>query len=508
METTTKVNFNPELFNPNFWHLIDAMGKPEYRYIWLYGGSSSAKTYSAVQAILFSTLKEKTDTIVFRKTDSSIEKTVYKDFKTVIADWGLNEIFRVLKSPKQIRCANGAVIDFAGMDDPEKIKGISQYKRVYNNEISAFDSHDFKQIRKRLRGQKGQQVISDFNPIDEMHWIKTDVFDQQTRIDLPVTIDNGITKDVYTQVCEKWSNDEQEIKNPQGELETIPPNTLIIRSTYLNNYWVVGFPDDKLNKGFYDIQTIADFEADKKSDYNFYKIYALGEWGRLTKGGEFYKAFNPSVHVRSDIYYNSDLPLHISFDENVNPYLSLSIYQAEGNTVCKIDEICLTNPLNTLNHTLTEFKRRYPVNKSGLYVYGDRTSLKADTKLEKGQNFFTIITNNLREYNPSLRLPTRNPPVAMRGNFINEKILGGNLFFISDKCKNTITDYLYTKEASDGTKLKEKAKDPNTGVTYEKYAHLNDTDDYMIIQYFQREFLLYQRGGREAKMVVGKRNYN
>jgi hypothetical protein len=32
----------------------------------------------------------------------------------------------------------------------------------------------------------------------------------------------------------------------------------------------------------------------------------------------------------------------------------------------------------------------------------------------------------------------------------------------------------------------------------------SDTDDYFLIQYFNREFLLYQRGGRETKMVVGK----
>jgi hypothetical protein len=30
------------------------------------------------------------------------------------------------------------------MDDPEKIKGISQYKRVYCNEMSAFEHNDHK----------------------------------------------------------------------------------------------------------------------------------------------------------------------------------------------------------------------------------------------------------------------------------------------------------------------------------------------------------------------------
>ena len=134
----TKINFNKKLFNPNFWHVIKDMADIRIRFIWLYGGSSSAKTYSIVQAILFYTLKENVDTIVFRKTNSSIEKSVYKDFTTVISEWGLRDLFKPIKSPFSIKCSNGSVIDFGGMDDPEKIKGISQYKRVDCNEISAF----------------------------------------------------------------------------------------------------------------------------------------------------------------------------------------------------------------------------------------------------------------------------------------------------------------------------------------------------------------------------------
>ena len=126
-------------------------------------------------------------------------------------------MFKATKSPFKIKCANGAVIDFGGMDDPEKIKGISQYKRVYCNEISAFDLSDFKQIRKRLRGKPGQQIISDFNPVDEMHWIKTDIFDKLDHNQVSTTLDNGVVDPVYTEVAEKWRNSEQYITNPKGE---------------------------------------------------------------------------------------------------------------------------------------------------------------------------------------------------------------------------------------------------------------------------------------------------
>ena len=63
-------------------------------------------------------------------------------------------------------------------------------------------------------------------------------------------------------------------------------------------------------------------------DYNAYKVNVLGEWGNVNRGGEFYKNFKVDRQVRKNKY--KELPIHISFDENVNPYTSLSVYQAEG----------------------------------------------------------------------------------------------------------------------------------------------------------------------------------
>ena len=44
------------------------------------------------------------------------------------------------------------------------------------------------------------------------------------------------------------------------QIEEQAPNTVIIQSTYLNNFWVVGSPDGTY--GFYDEQCVADFEYD------------------------------------------------------------------------------------------------------------------------------------------------------------------------------------------------------------------------------------------------------
>jgi hypothetical protein len=85
------------------------------------------------------------------------------------------------------------------------------------------------------------------------------------------------------------------------------------------------------------------------------------------------------------------------------------------------------------------------------------------------------------------------PPVIKRRDFTN------NIFDevypirvkINPKCVNTIADYLYLKEDENGKKLKEKAKDQQTGQTYEKYGHCSDADDYFRTQIYQNLFNKY-----------------
>lgn len=224
----------------------------------------------------------------------------------------------------------------------------------------------------------------------------------------------------------------------------------------------------------------------------------------MESGSEFYKAFNQDAHVRG-VKYNQSIPIHISLDENVNPYITATLYQGEGRKAWQIDEMCLAHPYNTVRSLANEFIKRYPLHDTGLFVYGDATSLKADTKLEKGQNFFTLFCNYLRKYKPSMRVPRSNPPVAMRGNWINDLLEQGDSVLFGDNCHHSIEDMQFLKEDSDGTKLKKKVKDMRTGISYEQYGHCSDTLDYFLCQYFNREFLLYQRGGRETKMISGGR---
>ena len=244
-----------------------------------------------------------------------------------------------------------------------------------------------------------------------------------------------------------------------------------------------------------------------------YEVFVNGNWDiALKTGGEFYKCFELDAHV-GKCEYSPDLPLHISWDDNVNPYLPCGIFQIKIDRdtgrkfVYMVDEIAGVTPNNTVKAVCNEIIRRNPSHTSGMFIYGDATADKEDTKLEKGYNFYRLILDYLKQYKAGLRVLSSNPPVVMRGNWINtvfEKEIGGISVTISDKCTNTINDFVLLKEAADGTKSKEMETDPKTKVRYQKVGHFTDLFDYMMCFAFANEFAQYQRGSVVGSITTGK----
>lgn len=485
---SVEIDINPDLFNNLYWQLKDLYANPNIRYIWLMGGSSAAKTFSATQVELTERLEHPDEnTMIFRKYGSDILDSIYADHKGIVNDWEVNELF--ICQQNLIKCSTGSYIRFRGMDDAEKIKGMARIKRVVLEEVSQFDESDFKQVRKRLRGRSGQQIVGIFNPISEDHWIKTNVFDKEQW----TIVDQVAEAKAKGYDAEDWCITEKKI-NAKG-------NAIILRVTYKDNYWIVGkWRGGKLVGGFVDQHVIDDFEYDKAYDYNYYRIYALAEWGKIRTGGEYYKHFKEEQHTSELAVYNPDLPLYMSWDENVNPYLPALISQTQGRTKRYIDEIALANPRNTIKDVCAEFISRYKGHKAGLFILGDATSRKADVKLEKGHNFFRLICDELAEFRPVQKLSKSNPSVVMRGQFINNvffaKAQGITVIINPKKCPLLVADLVNVKEASDGTKDKSKTKDPRTEVSYQKWGHLSDAMDYDLCETFKTEYQAWQVGGK------------
>ena len=478
-----RIKFNKKIFNNIYWHILKAFKNPLLRFIWIYGGSSAAKTYSTVQVIIIEMMANRNEnTMVLRKFAVDIKDSIYSDFTGIINGWGLGDEFVIQQN--FIMCKEtGSYVRFRGLDDSEKIKGLANFKRVVLEEISQFEENDLKQIRKRLRGSAGQQIIGIFNPVSEEHWIKTKVFDQEE------------LHEVETDISGMWLN-------TKG-------NLLILHTNYLDNKYIVGDwavnPDGELVQvgGFVDQHTIDDFEKDKINDYEYYRIYGLGEWGKIRTGGEFWKKFNASLHVNKT-GWDKSLPISLSWDENVNPYLTCAVWQIKGNHAQQIDEIFLEDPRNRVKEVCKEFASRYPLGEvAGLFIYGDRTSVKSDVKLEKGENFFTMITEQLKAYRPVLKLQSKNPSVVQSGGFINDIYSGestsGITIAINDKCKKSIADYSYALEDSDGTMAKTKKKNKLTGVYYEEFGHASDAKRYLITTAFAADYTKYL-GGKKSNL--------
>ena len=136
-----------ELFSPNAFWLWKYTLDPSVRFIVLYGGSSSGKSFSVAQFFAILAYYEECSLLVMRKVGASIEKTIYADFKAAINSIeGMTECCRFKQN--SIIFNNGGKIDFSGLDDPEKIKGISQYKRVCLDELSEYAESDFNGLRR------------------------------------------------------------------------------------------------------------------------------------------------------------------------------------------------------------------------------------------------------------------------------------------------------------------------------------------------------------------------
>ena len=498
-----------ELFSPNaFWvwrYTLD----PSVRNIVLMGGSSSSKSYSVAQFLSILTYWEGTNHLVMRKVGASIEKTIYTDFKTAINGIeGLAEHCRFKQN--SIVFDNGAKIDFTGLDDSEKIKGISQYKRVFLDELSEYEESDLKQIRLRLRGMEGQQILAAFNPISEEHWIKKKWFDLEEWHEVPMELTIGGEK-LPPELCRVKAvlmNSPKMILNHRtGEFEEHAPDTVIIHSTYLNNFWVVGSPDGKY--GYYDYQAIANFERDRINDPDYFQVYALGEWGHIRTGAEFFPSFNRGT-VCGKFPINRDLPIHLCMDSNVLPFVTATMFQKEYKPddvqqVTQIGELPIESPNNSARKAARVIAKhlRGIGYTDKVYLHGDASGKAANTIDDNNRSFFDLVIDELEHegFDVVDCVCDKNPSVATSGEFINAVWDGrvpGVSIRIDDGCVTSIDDYQAVQKDENGAIAKQRVKDPVSKLTYEPHGHCSDTLRYACFDLLRPQYTEFSMGRKRS----------
>ena len=489
---------NYKKLNPNAFHLLKYLQDATLRFIILYGGSSSAKSFSVAQSILIMTLQDGENTKVFRKVGSALKDSIYEAFKEAAKTLNVYDLFD-FKERRIICLLNGAKITFSGLDDSEKIKGLENYKRVFLEEFSDFEHGDFKQIRKRLRGKHGQQIICSFNPIKITHWIKKEIFDKDKFHDVPMEVILGGKKipSELTEVKSLRMNEPKQVMNVRTKkIVEHPSDTVLIQSTYLNNFWVVGSPDGTY--GYYDEQCVADFEKDRINDPDYYNVYALGEWGVIRTGSEFFGSFNRGKHS-GEHKYVPDLPIHISVDNNVLPYISVSYWQVDfttGTKVWQFHETCAESPNNTVKKS-SKLVAKYLKSiqySDKLCIHGDASTKSANSFDDEKRSWMDLFIDTLQKEGFEIedKVGNKNPSVAMTGEFINaifDCTVPGIEIYIDESCSVSIEDYMSVQKDANGAILKTKVKNKTTMQTYEEHGHLSDTFRYVVVDLCSEQYI-------------------
>jgi len=248
-----RINFKRGLFSPVYYRIA----KVETRFCLLYGGSDSSKSYSFHQFLIIKSFEDKFDTLIVRKTASTLKDSVYKGIKARINTYNLTRFFAFRWSNEERSITNivsGAKMVFKGLDDPEKIKSIERIGRVYGEEMNESMLSDHMEINRRVRGIEGIQIFYLFNPVSKHHWLKKHFVDT----------------------------------------EKVRSKTTLINVTYKDNPFTTNE----------DIENLEDLKFININEYN---IYALGLWGNPSEGlvWEFIRNFDLLKERKDKIYYTS-----------------------------------------------------------------------------------------------------------------------------------------------------------------------------------------------------------
>ncbi|HTE34071.1 MAG TPA: phage terminase large subunit [Chryseolinea sp.] len=423
----------------------------------LYGSYGSGKSVFIVDVLINHAVHDEYFRCYFgRKILEDVRGTVFKTITDRIKELKKEHLFSFSDAPNGtmiIVCKkNRNEFNPFGANNPASLKSIKDPTHFFCEEFDQFTFEDFGFIYSRLRTEKAvTQFYGAFNTerIYQSHWLRKIFFDGER------------------------SNDAFKLK-----------------ANYYDNYFID--QDDYYKK----LQFIANGNA------AVLNAIANGEWGVVRTGGEFFKEFDETKHVGSLAYAPG--VVYVSLDENVNPYVTATIWQVRGSSLNQIHEILSKSPANNAPKAAAKFADYLDSinHKDMVFVCGDPSASKRSTVDENSSSFYTKYIEILqkRGYKVTNKVMKSAPEVALSGAFINaifENNLNGWSIKISDMCFTSIEDYMMVKEDAEGKMMKEKEKDPDTGITYEPRGHCADTLRYQCLTILSTQFEAF-KGRRKS----------
>ena len=264
------ININPNYFLPVYRPYIKDYS---CRYNVYYGGRGSGKTRFLLDKLLIKGLTEKRTILLMRKVYRKCKDSVWTELKLALDRLKIRQYFDLYEGEYRAVCKlNGTVFKSEGLDEAEKIKGFSEISDVLLEEATEFSLEDFELIDGTIRSINYNlplQIYCAFNPVSKQNW----VFKR-------FGFDTGI----------------------------VPPNTFILKSTYLDNEYLsqdyLQRMDDmkRTNPTRWKIEALGDFVTLDKLIFQNYKVEDFDYEkvkGQLLVGLDFGFITDPSVIIAS-----------------------------------------------------------------------------------------------------------------------------------------------------------------------------------------------------------------
>lgn len=352
------------------------------RYIMLFGGSRSGKTFVAVRSVIIRAAKTKSRHCILRLNFNHIKTSIWADtlpkvlkisFPDLTVEWNKTDYY--------ITLPNGSEVWVAGLDDDKRVEKIlgKEFSTLYFNECSQIPYKSIQIALTRLAEKNDlvKKAYFDQNPPSKKHW---SYWLFQKHLD---PVDNvPVDKDKYASI----------LMNPKDNLENIAPEYI---SEILDN-----LP-----------------EAQRKR-------FKDGEFGEDSEGAAYY-SFDREKHVREVPESFKTGQRCIGMDFNVQPmtavighYINRKFYVMSEAFLENSDTFKMSTHLIKNGHR-------------GANIYPDSTGSNRKTS---GISDHQILTND------GFKIQfTRNPLVVDRVNNIN-RLLREERIIIDPSCRKLIND--------------------------------------------------------------------
>lgn len=381
---TTTVNIPKKVFLPVYHHLLNSTADIDF----LWGGRDSGKSAHIARQLILDCLRlPYFRCVLVRKVFNTIKDSQWQLIKDVVEEWGLSHLFTFNVSPLEIKCANGNKFLCRGMDDPGRLKSISNPSHAWGEELNQFALDDFVVLMTSLRYNKGKvKVWGSFNPETdgdfEEFWLYKIFF----------------SSNEYN-FTSNWTLDiPPSAQYPEGK--RIEYHYQSTHTTYYDNKYC-------RSERIIFLEKLADI------DPYYYMVFTMGRWGNRKVTDPFCYCFSKEKHV-APTSLRRDLELCLSFDFNKNP-ITCGAYQHEGNRIWSVEAIKLENSniYNLCDYIIAAYG-------SCLFlVTGDATGRSSSALVQDDINYYTVIKSKLRLGQPQLKTPSINPKVKENRMLVN-----------------------------------------------------------------------------------------